>query len=107
MTKYLTTLLLVSMALLFTSPMAAKNTAEGGGVQKGVYFPNTETLAPDEMRIIALGTGLPTPLTRAQKSANFMVELGNAISSSLTAEPGRRKTCSPFNPGSPRSTRFS
>lgn len=49
----------------------------GAGVQKGVYFPNTETLAPDEMQIIALGTGMPTPLTRAQKSANFMVELGN------------------------------
>ena len=42
----------------------------GRGVQKGVYFPNTETLAPDEMRVIALGTGMPTPLTRAQKSAS-------------------------------------
>jgi ribonuclease Z len=41
------------------------------------YFPNTERLQPDEMRIIALGTGLPTPLTRAQKSTAFMVELGN------------------------------
>jgi ribonuclease Z len=46
-------------------------------VQKGVYFPNTETLAPNEMRVISCGTGLPTPLTKAQKSACFMVELGN------------------------------
>jgi ribonuclease Z len=42
-----------------------------------IYYPNTETLAPDEMRITALGTGLPTPTTRAQKSTSFMVELGN------------------------------
>jgi hypothetical protein len=41
------------------------------------YFPNTETLRPDEMRVTALGTGLPTPLTRAQKASAFMVELGN------------------------------
>lgn len=46
-------------------------------IQKGVYFPNTEPLAPDEMRVISLGTGLPTPLTKAQKSASFLVELGN------------------------------
>jgi ribonuclease Z len=46
-------------------------------VQKGVYFPNTETLSPDEMRVISLGTGLPTPLTKAQKSTSWMVELGN------------------------------
>jgi len=42
-----------------------------------MYFPNTEVLAPDEMRVTALGTGLPTPLTRAQKSTAWMVELGN------------------------------
>ena len=41
------------------------------------YFPNTEQLGPDEMRVTALGTGLPTPITRAQKSTAWMVELGN------------------------------
>lgn len=41
------------------------------------YFPNTETLRPDEMRVTALGTGLPTPTTRKQKSTAWMVELGN------------------------------
>ena len=41
------------------------------------YFPNTEKLRTDEMRVTALGTGLPTPITRAQKSTAFMVELGN------------------------------
>ena len=41
-----------------------------------VYFPNTENLAVDEMRVIACGTGMPT--TRAaQAAACFLVELGN------------------------------
>ena len=40
------------------------------------YFPNTEKLAKDEMRITALGTGMPTQ-TPSNKSASFLVELGN------------------------------
>jgi ribonuclease Z len=40
------------------------------------YAPNSETLAPDEMRVIACGTGMP--YTRmAQAAACFVVELGN------------------------------
>ncbi len=40
------------------------------------YAPNSEKLAPDEMRVIACGTGMPT--TRAaQAAACFLVELGN------------------------------
>ena len=35
--------------------------------RKGSYYPGTEELAPDEMRVIALGTGMPN-LTKAQKS---------------------------------------
>ncbi len=27
---------------------------------RDVYFPNSESLAPDEMRVIACGTGMPT-----------------------------------------------
>lgn len=43
---------------------------------RDVYYPNTEDLAPDEMRVIACGTGMPT--TRAfQAAACFLVELGN------------------------------
>ena len=45
--------------------------------QTPTYFPNTEELRPDEMRVTALGTGMPTPLTRAQKSTAWLVELGN------------------------------
>ena len=44
---------------------------------RSIFYPNTEMLQPDEMRITALGTGLPTPITRAQKSTAWMVELGN------------------------------
>jgi ribonuclease Z len=40
------------------------------------YFPNTETLGPDEMRITALGTGRPF-LRPAQMNAGWLVELGN------------------------------
>ena len=43
---------------------------------RDVYYPNTEALAEDEMRVIACGTGMPT--TRAaQAAACFLVELGN------------------------------
>jgi ribonuclease Z len=40
------------------------------------YFPNTEPLGPDEMRVIALGTGRPF-LRRAQANASWLIELGN------------------------------
>jgi len=62
---------------VFVTPFLFSTESAAISVQKGVYYPNTEKLASDEMRIIALGTGLPTPLTKAQKSSNFMVELGN------------------------------
>lgn len=43
---------------------------------RDTYYPNTEDLKPDEMRVIACGTGMPT--TRAaQAAACFLVELGN------------------------------
>ncbi len=41
-----------------------------------VYYPGTETLAEDEIRIIACGTGMPDQ-RRAQASACFLFELGN------------------------------
>ncbi len=44
--------------------------------ERDFYSPNSETLKPDEMRVIACGTGMPT--TRAaQAAACFLVELGN------------------------------
>jgi ribonuclease Z len=41
-----------------------------------VYYPGTEELKSDEMRIIALGTGMPMPRLK-QAAASFLVELGN------------------------------
>ncbi len=40
------------------------------------YFPNTEILGADEMRITALGTGMPNQ-TKAAASISYLVELGN------------------------------
>jgi ribonuclease Z len=40
------------------------------------YFPNTEILGADEMRITALGTGMPNQ-TRKAVSISYLVELGN------------------------------
>lgn len=40
------------------------------------YFPGTEELAPDELRVVALGTGMPL-VRRSQASASFLVQLGN------------------------------
>ena len=40
------------------------------------YAPNSEKLAPDEMRVIACGTGMPTARP-SQAAACFLVELGN------------------------------
>jgi ribonuclease Z len=50
------------------SPTAAR--------ERDTYYPNSEDLAPDEMRVIACGTGMPTTRS-AQAAACFLVELGN------------------------------
>ena len=43
---------------------------------RDVYFPGTENLGRNEMRIVALGTGMPTARPK-QAAACFLVELGN------------------------------
>lgn len=69
---FLKSLSIFTALLLATTDLLAEQTN-----RLPSYFPNTEQLAPKEMRVIALGTGLPTPTTRAQKSTAFLVELGN------------------------------
>jgi len=44
--------------------------------ERDFYAPNSEDLAPDEIRVIACGTGMPTPRP-AQAAACFLMELGN------------------------------
>jgi ribonuclease Z len=41
-----------------------------------VYYPGTEDLQPDEMRVVALGTGMPSARPK-QAAACWLVELGN------------------------------
>lgn len=50
--------------------------AENSASKRAFYFPNTEQLAEDEMRVIALGTGTPN-FRRSQASPSWLVELGN------------------------------
>ncbi|MGV7228112.1 MAG: guanitoxin biosynthesis MBL fold metallo-hydrolase GntH [Nitrospirales bacterium] len=50
--------------------------AEEAAAPRDNYFPNTELLGADEMRVISLGTGTPN-FRRSQASASWLVELGN------------------------------
>ncbi len=43
---------------------------------RDVYYPGTEAIDPDEMRIVALGTGMPSVRPK-QAAACWLVELGN------------------------------
>ncbi len=54
------------------TPVEIKN-----GAYPRVYAPNTEKLGPKEMRITALGTGMPNVITGSQKASGWYVELGN------------------------------
>ena len=53
------------------TPFEIKN-----GVYPRDFYPNTEKLGPNEMRIVALGTGMPNQ-RKSQASACWLVELGN------------------------------
>ena len=70
-------LCLAVIALLVMGVASAEEVAKSSFELPPAYFPNTEELRADEMRIIALGTGLPTPTTVAQKNSAWLVELGN------------------------------
>ncbi|MGI9571543.1 MAG: guanitoxin biosynthesis MBL fold metallo-hydrolase GntH [Desulfobulbia bacterium] len=78
--------LLIIISLLITS-VGTTYASGGGAVETGwsptkpyprheVYFPGTEELGSDEMRVIALGTGMPMPRLK-QAAACFLIELGN------------------------------
>ena len=57
-------------------PLGRTATAIVDGQYPASYFPNTELLGPAEMRITALGTGMPNQ-TKAAVSIAYLVELGN------------------------------
>jgi len=56
--------------------LGAKQSATKAVADRDVYYPGSENLAPDEMRIVALGTGMPSVRPK-QAAACWLVELGN------------------------------
>ena len=57
-------------------PEGRTSSAIADGQYPASYFPNTELLGADEMRITALGTGMPNQ-TKKAVSISYLVELGN------------------------------
>jgi ribonuclease Z len=58
------------------APAADERLSTGPLSTHRVYYPGTEELLPDEMRVIACGTGMPMPRLK-QAAACFLIELGN------------------------------
>jgi len=72
-------LLTISISILsFNSNDPDENVATRTGLvqDRDVYYPGTEDLAADEMRVVALGTGMPNARPK-QAATCFLVELGN------------------------------
>ncbi|MCZ6804293.1 MAG: guanitoxin biosynthesis MBL fold metallo-hydrolase GntH [Proteobacteria bacterium] len=57
-------------------PIAAESSPVKALTEQDIYYPGTEDLAPDEMRVVACGTGMPNSRPK-QAAACFLVELGN------------------------------
>ena len=62
--------------LVTAASVTAVRTPTGTVPDLDVYYPGTEALAPDEMRIVALGTGMPSARPK-QAAACWLAELGN------------------------------
>lgn len=74
---------LFSQHISFLSFVGSAEAARGASessvtalTDRDVYYPGSEDLAPDEMRIVACGTGMPNARPK-QAAACFLVELGN------------------------------
>ena len=76
MIKKIVCSLLTATAIALLLVVTQTTATETPTAVREVYFPNTEPLAADEMRVIACGTGLPTQRL-SQAAACFLVELGN------------------------------
>ena len=75
-TGVLAFVLIVSGRLSSGTPLSAQPKEAASEQKRDVYYPGTEKLASDEMRVIACGTGMPQPRSK-QAAACFLVELGN------------------------------
>ena len=67
---------LIADATAEESEYAADWSPTGMVKNRDVYFPGTEELDPDEMRVIACGSGMPMPRLK-QAAACMLIELGN------------------------------
>ena len=67
---------LISEAVAAESSTTSEGAPATASPRDDVYYPGTEALRPDEMRIIACGTGMPMPRLK-QAAACFVIELGN------------------------------
>jgi len=63
-------------SMLANSPQQGEVSPVKAFSPRGTYYPNTEDLASNEMRIISCGTGMPNQRP-AQAASCFLVELGN------------------------------
>ena len=76
------TALAVIVGFAVGGAMSTESDAEAGASpvkaldERDVYYPGTEDLAPDEMRVTACGTGMPNARPK-QAAACWLVELGN------------------------------
>ena len=64
---------LLSTSVTFSAPKSSPVKALS---DRDVYYPGSEDLAPDEMRVTACGTGMPNARPK-QAAACWLVELGN------------------------------
>ena len=69
------TVIMVSLLLMTVAANSSQSPIDPIA-ERDVYYPGTEPLGPNEMRVVALGTGQPTVRPK-QASACFLVELGN------------------------------
>jgi len=71
--------LIFSLSLITVGPIGAQEAAKFSPVKeraRDFYAPNSEDLKPDEMRLIACGTGMPTARP-SQAASCWLLELGN------------------------------
>jgi ribonuclease Z len=77
--RFVSTLVLAVLGLTTNLVFAAGGTVTsptGIAPDRYVYYPGTEALAKDEIRVIACGTGLPAA-RRSQAATCFLIEAGN------------------------------
>ncbi len=60
----------------FAAPQSPPKLSPVRARPRDAYFPNSEDLGPNEMRVIACGTGMPTARP-SQAAACFLAEPGN------------------------------